>query len=255
MQSELIPITPSGWRMGFGNLLRRELSQWFGTRTWFMQGMFWGLILGGITLMFVGTADVSSTPEERIANGLMLYSIFGSIFPSIIIVIFSTGAILEEKERGTAAWVLSKPVSRTAFILAKMFGGVISYGVSLVLIPGLVVFSILYFVAGGISLGLFLIGLGPMMLWYTFIHFLCICLGTVFSTVGPVAGPASVSLFFVNAFDMTGIGAFTPWTLSFVARDLMQGLPITSITPVISTLVILIILLVIAIWRFGKEEF
>jgi len=255
MQSELVPVTSSGWRMGFGNLLRRELSQWFGTRTWFMQAMFWGLMLGGVTLMVLGTADIASTPEERITNGLMLYTIFGSIFPSIAIVIFSTGAILEEKERGTAAWVLSKPVSRTAFILAKMFAGVISYGVSLVLIPGLVVFSILYFGVGAISLGSFILGLGPMMLWYMFIHFLCICLGTIFSAVGPVAGPASVSLFFVNSIDINGIGAFTPWTLSFVARDLMQGSSITSIAPVISTLVILTVLLIIAIWRFGKEEF
>ncbi len=255
MQSELSTIRSSGWRLGFGNLVRRELSQWFGTRTWLMQAMFWGLILGGLTLMLVGTTESGSTPEEQIATGLMLYTIFGSIFPAIVIVIFSTGAILEEKERGTAAWVLSKPVSRTAFVLAKMFVGVLSYGVSLVLLPGLVVFSILYLSVGAIPIGPFILGLGPILLWYTFVHFLCICLGTVFNTVGPVAGPASVSLFFVNAFDLSGIGAYTPWTLSFVARDLMLGLPVTSVSPVITTLIILIVLLIIAIWRFGKEEF
>ncbi|MFW9907881.1 MAG: ABC transporter permease [Candidatus Thorarchaeota archaeon] len=255
MQSELTQIRSSGWRLGFGNLIRRELSQWFGTRTWLMQAMFWGLILGGFTLMIVGTADSASTPEERILTGQMLFTIFGSIFPAIAIVIFSTGAILEEKERGTAAWILSKPVSRTAFILAKMFVGVISYGVSLVLIPGLIVFTILYLAVGAIPLGSFILGLGPMMLWYTFIHFLCICLGTFFNGAGPVAGPASVSLFFVNAFDLSGIGAYTPWTLSFVARDLMQGNPITSITPVIATLIILVALLVLALWRFSREEF
>ncbi|MDH4214774.1 MAG: ABC transporter permease subunit [Candidatus Thorarchaeota archaeon] len=255
MQSELTPIRSSGWHLGFGNLVRRELSQWFGTRTWFTQAMFWGLILGGVTLMLVGTADPASTPEERITTGLMLFTIFGSIFPAIAIIIFSTSSVLEEKERGTAAWVLSKPVSRTAFVLAKMFVGVVSYSVSLVLIPGLIVFSIIYLIVGAIPLGSFLLGLGPMILWYTFVHFLCVCLGTVFNSVGPVAGPASVSLFFVNAFDLSGIGAYTPWTLSFVARDLMQGLPITSISPVISTLIVLIVLLLIAIWRFGKEEF
>lgn len=239
--------------MGLGNLLHRELKQWFGTTSWLTQAIFWGFILGGLTLMVSG--DGSIALEERIATGVAVYSIMGAIFPSIAIIIFSTGAILDEKERGTAAWVLSKPVSRTAFVLSKLIGGVISYGVSLVLIPGIVVYSILNFGVGSISLVSFLLGQGTMMLWYMFIHTLCICLGTFFTEVGPVAGVPSISLFFVNAFDLTGVGPFTPWTLSFVTRDLMQGLPISSITPVISTLVILTVLVIAAVWRFAREEF
>lgn len=253
MQSELVPVMQSGWRMGLENLLRRELKQWFGTKSWLMQALFWGLILGGLIFMVTGDSEVAL--EERLATGIAVYSIMGSIFPSIVIIIFSTGAILEEKERGTAAWVLSKPVSRTAFILAKLIGGIISFGVSLLLIPGLIVYAILNFGVGAFSLGSFLIGLGPMMLWYMFIHILCITLGAFFNEAGPVAGVPSISLFFVNAFDLSSIGAYTPWTLSFVTRDLMQGLSVTSITPVISTLVILTLLVILAVWRFSKEEF
>jgi len=253
MQSEMIPVTQSGWRMGLGNLLRRELKQWFGTNSWLMQALFWGLILGG--LIFMVTGDTSVAVEERLATGVAIYSIMGSIFPAIVIIIYSTGAILEERERGTAAWVLSKPVSRTSFILAKLIGGVIAFGVSLVLIPGFIVYAILNFGVGALSLGSYLLGLGPMMLWYMFIHFLCICLGAFFNEAGPVAGVPSISLFFVSAFDTSGIGAYTPWTLSFVTRNLMQGLPVTSITPVLATLVILTVLVVLAVWRFGKEEF
>lgn len=253
MQSEMIPVTQSGWRMGLGNLLRRELKQWFGTSSWLMQAIFWGFILGG--LIFMVTADTSVELEERLATGVAVYSIMGSIFPAIAIIIFSTGAILEERERGTAAWVLSKPVSRTAFILSKLMGGVISFGVSLVLIPGLIVYTILNFGVGSLSLLSFFLGLGPMMLWYMFVHFLCITLGAFFNQAGPVAGVPSISLFFVNAFDLSGIGEYTPWTLSFVTRDLMQSLPVTSVTPVLATLAILTVLAVLAVWRFAKEEF
>jgi ABC-2 type transport system permease protein len=253
MQSEMIPVTQVGWRMGFGNLLRKELQQWFGTRTWIRQGIMWSVILGG--MIFLVISESTAGPEENLVAAVTLYSIMGSIFASIVIVIFSSGAIIGERERGTAEWVLSKPVSRTSFVVAKLISGSISYAVSLALIPGCVVYLILNFGISPLSPVSFLLGLGPMILWYMFIHFLCICLGTFFNHPGPVAGPAAISLFLVNAFDISGIGAYTPWTLSFVSSDLMQGLPMTPLTPVISTIVILILLFGIAVWRFGKEEF
>jgi ABC-2 type transport system permease protein len=249
----MIPVAQVGWRMGFGNLLRKELKQWFGTRSWIRQSMLWSLVLGG--LIFLIASDTTVTTEEGLAAGITLYSIMAPIFPAIGIIIFSTGAIIREKERGTAAWVLSKPASRTSFVLAKLVGGTISYGVSLALIPGLVVYTLLYFGIGPLSLISFLLGLGPLLVWYMFVHFLCICLGTFFNQPAMVSGPTAISLFLVSAVNISGIGAYTPWTLYFVSGELMQGLPVTSYTPVLSTLVIIIVLLCLAVWRFGREEF
>ena len=252
MQNEMIPVAQVGWRMGFGNLLRKDLQQWFGTRTWIKQGLMWSLILGGMTYLVI--SESTAGPEENLVAAINLYSIMGSIFASIVIVIFSSGTIIGERERGTAEWVLSKPVSRTSFVLAKLISGSISYAVSLALIPGCVVYLILNFGISPLSPVSFLLGLGPMILWYMFIHFLCICLGTFFNHPGPVAGPAAISLFLVNAFDISSIGAYTPWTLSFVSCDLMQGIS-APLTPVISTIIILILLFGISVWRFRKEEF
>jgi ABC-2 type transport system permease protein len=253
MQSEMIPVTHVGWRMGFGNLLRKELQQWFGTRTWIRQAMMWSLILGGMTVLVISQS--TEGPEENLVAAITLYSIMGSIFASIVIVILSSGAIIGERDRGTAEWVLSKPASRTSFVLAKLISGSISYAVSLALIPGCVVYLIINFGISPLSPVSFLLGLGPMILWYMFIHFLCICLGTFFTHPGPVAGPAAISIFLVNAFGISSIGAYTPWTLAFVSSDLMQGLPMIPLTPVISTIVILIVLFGIAVWRFSTEEF
>jgi ABC-2 type transport system permease protein len=109
MQNEMIPVAQVGWRMGFGNLLRKDLQQWFGTRTWIRQGLMWSLILGGMTYLVI--SESTAGPEENLVAAINLYSIMGSIFASIVIVIFSSGTIIGERERGTAEWVLSKPVS------------------------------------------------------------------------------------------------------------------------------------------------
>jgi len=50
---------------------------------------------------------------------LFLFAILTLIFSGACAIILAQGTIIGEKQSGTAAWVLSKPVSRTAFLLAK----------------------------------------------------------------------------------------------------------------------------------------
>ncbi len=35
-------VTESGWRARFGNLLRKESRDWWGTRRWWSQALIWG---------------------------------------------------------------------------------------------------------------------------------------------------------------------------------------------------------------------
>jgi ABC-type transport system involved in multi-copper enzyme maturation permease subunit len=101
----------------------------------------WSLILSGMTFLII--SESTAGPEENLVAAIALYSIMGPIFASIVIVILSSGPIIGERERGTAEWVLSKPASRTSFVLTKLISGSISYAVSLALIPDCVVYLIL----------------------------------------------------------------------------------------------------------------
>jgi ABC-type transport system involved in multi-copper enzyme maturation permease subunit len=54
------------------------------------------------------------------ATGLQAFFAISPLFGPIGVAVLAQGAIVGEKQSGTAAWVLSKPVSRSAFILAKL---------------------------------------------------------------------------------------------------------------------------------------
>ena len=59
---QLQRINASGWRVGFGNLLRKENEEWWGTRTWWRQAIIWALILNGILAILLW--GPTSTPPE-----------------------------------------------------------------------------------------------------------------------------------------------------------------------------------------------
>src|SRR5439155_10976170 len=40
-------VRGSGWQGGFGNMLRKELGDWFGTRRWLVQSILWVAIING----------------------------------------------------------------------------------------------------------------------------------------------------------------------------------------------------------------
>jgi len=58
----------------------------------------------------------------------------------IVAIIIAQDAIIGERQSGTAAWVLSKPVSRPAFILSKLVAGAIGLLVTGIVIQGVVAY-------------------------------------------------------------------------------------------------------------------
>src|SRR5689334_25115878 len=121
-QTRLQSVQASGTLMGFSNLLRKDFGQWWQTRTWIVHIIIWTLLINGIVFAAVNVPSQSddmqsanaAPPPDPITTGTMLFSIMAGLMTGIGIVIVMQDAIIEEKKSGTAAWVLSKPVSRTA---------------------------------------------------------------------------------------------------------------------------------------------
>jgi ABC-2 type transport system permease protein len=106
----LEPLHESGWRGGLSNLMRAGFGSWWGTKEWWIQALLWTVVINGSLAAFIW----GDAPDEL--DVFTLYSVM-SMFAAIAVAIVMQEAIVGEKRSGTAAWVLSKPASRQAFML------------------------------------------------------------------------------------------------------------------------------------------
>ena len=175
-------------------------------------------------------------------------------------IIMGQDAILGERLSGTAAWVLSKPLRRPAFILAKL----IAYGLGLlatwVVLPGAVAY-LEFAVLGKVHLPIpgFAAALGLAYLNLIFYLTLVLMLATLFQGRGPVLG---IAIFVLWGWMITPLGVVLadvmPWRLLMdlgQTEAILQGQPLPTAAPIIATALWCVLFTGVAIWRMGREEF
>jgi ABC-2 type transport system permease protein len=278
--SALITVKDRGWLNGFDNLFRSENHHWWGTWQWLIQALIWLAIVNGMLAMVtlaapkieaaqanqeISAAEAGAAREALDQTALMVFFIFSGLAPAVGVVIIAQDAIIEERQTGTLAWVLSKPVSRAAFLLSKLFADALGVLVTMVLIQGLAAYFI-YRAGTGISLSIpqFLGGLGLLYLLLMFYLSLTLMLGTLFRSRGPVIGFAMVLVFGNQLVGLAPwLGKVMPWNLVMdlgpehpsLAVALVQGQPLPTVTPIIGTVILTIAFIAVALWRFQQEEF
>jgi ABC-2 type transport system permease protein len=255
----LVIVKESSMLGGFGNMLRKELGQWWGTRTWWVQIAIWVLILNGITTIVAMTDSMA--PAELLAEVVQTFLALGIAAVGIGTVITVQGAIVGEKQLGTAAWVMSKPASRAAFILAKTLAYATGYWITAIIIP-----AIIFVIVTGLLIPVplaktpFLAGLALMALGQLFYLTLTLMLGTFFNSRGPVAGVGIAFIMtglMLDSFIPFQVMIVTPWPLADIAGGLTLGTNLPSVwpVPIIATSVWIAVMTALALWRFGREEF
>lgn len=253
-------VSERGWRRGMGNLLDNELGRWWKTRLWWVQALIWVAVVGFMmgTMIFVA--------KESIDNVVMIYCVFAGLFPAVAVVIIMQDALVGEKQTGTAAWVLSKPASRQAFILSKLVADSLGVLVTMVILPGFVAYVMIWFGMGTqFNPLVFLECLAVIWLFQLFFLALTLMLGAFFSSRGPVIGiPLAVLFLQQNLIGfIPQLKYVLPWTLvvslndqaNAIVPNLLLGQPVNSYLLVWVTLVEIVIFVALAVWRFQKEEF
>jgi len=264
--SALQLVSERGWRRGLGSMLGSEFSRWWKTRMWWVQSLIWISLIGfmlGAVLFNTQEAPPGASPSEDV---VVLYSIFAGLFPAVGVVIIMQGVVVGEKKDGTAAWVLSKPITRPAFILSKVIANSLGVLVTMVVLPGIIAYT-MNAVATGTPWNppSFLAALGVMFLSHFFFLSLTLMLGTFFSGRGPVIGIALGLLFLQQ--NLIGwlpfLGKVLPWKLAIplgeqldaVAPCLLLGSH--NYSPILIVVIALesILFIGIGLWRFSREEF
>ncbi len=254
----------SGWTRGLQNMLGGELHGWFGTNKWWRQIIIWA---GIINVIYAASArTIKSTGDSPIMIFCVLAGITGTIAATIMMQL----AVIGEKRAGTAAWLLSKPLSRPAFIASKLVSSAVGIGVTMVLAQGIVGYLVTGVMVGEWlpPLG-FLAGLGALFLNVLFYLTLTLMLGVLMDRPGLVIG---IPLLFMGVQNLLGpqlaqlspaLTQALPWNLfaslggtgmtDGVAGLLMTGHPAPLIA-VYTALVACVVFVAVAIEVFQRQE-
>ncbi len=279
--AEFQMVGSQGWWQGFANLFNKEEERWLKPRKWLAQVLIWLVIANGILalVLWVAPGMVAGAPQEdpmaaRLAAGgieqaLGALTVFISLLGmacTIGVVIMTQDAIILEKQTGTAAWVLSKPASRTAFILSKLAASFVGVLVTIIAVQGAVAYLQIY-LATHVALPIlpFLGALGLTFLCLLFYLSLALMLGTFFNARGGViAIPLVVAFSYQILLGIAPwLGEIMPWNLTLMlsadkpapAMIVALGLPLPTVGPIIATFIGCLIFTGVAIWKFNREEF
>jgi ABC-type transport system involved in multi-copper enzyme maturation permease subunit len=251
--------------MGLANMLAKESRAWWRTRRWWIQCVLWLLLLNGtFWLNIKGDLRVDQA-------GLNFLTMAGLAVP-IAAISMGQDSILGERHSGTAAWVLSKPMRRPAFVLAKLIALGLGLLVTGVVLPGVIAYFQLR--ANGLSQLLSASGwaeaMGLVYLNVLFYLTLALMLATLFPGRGPVlAITLMVMMAGLMIWSYALVEKYAPWLLAVLPWDLLMpfgskvplaallalGQPLPTVTPIIGTAVWCVLFVVVAIWRFRREEF
>lgn len=262
--AKLERVTGQSWTRGLAPLLRRENRKWWASRRWFMQLILWAVLLDGLLIValyvlptVVAADGATLSREESLEAGRQMFFGLGVLALSIGAIVLLQDAIIEEKASGTAEWVLSKPASRTAFVVAKLLPNLLGMAVTMLLVPGVIGYAIFSNYGAELTLAGFLGSGAIVALHLLFYVTLTIMLGVLFDTRPPLLGIALGSLFGGSLIPIAAIVQFTPWKLAdLVILPVMgQPLPPIAATMLLSTAAWSVVFIAVAIWQFKRQEF
>jgi ABC-2 type transport system permease protein len=275
-----------GRLQGFTNLLRNENRLWWRTSRWWVQVLIWLAIVNGILFMVIGIAPRMGNPpgEDSIAQDAQVYGLSGTVQESLAVkglivfmkmagiaigigvVVLAQDTLIGEKQSGTAAWVLSKPIERSAFIIAKVISYSLGILMTMSVIQGGIAYLILFRVTGkAFPILAFAEAIGMLFLSLVFWLTLTVMLGALSNRRGLAIG---IPLLLILGFSLfveiaPWIANYMPWNLTSgvsgsqpaISVSLVLGQPITTTMPIIATIIGCLVFTLVAIWRFQREEF
>jgi ABC-2 type transport system permease protein len=259
----LVAIDEHGWRQGFNNLLGKENRAWWGTRKWLKHSLIWLAIVNGLLFLMLWVVPASE-PEEvlPLEAAIEMFVIISGLFITVGVIVLAQGAIIGEKRSGTAEWIMSSPVSRPAFILSKLLANAVAIFLIMVLLQGVAFYAqVSLYEKMPLPVGPFVATMALQSLHLLYFLTLTLMLGSFFNSRAPVIG---IALAVLIGQDIVAplLAKPLPWFHLILPQEMIvnaglvaNGQPMDSWVPVIVTSIMSLLFILVAIWRFGREEF
>jgi ABC-2 type transport system permease protein len=199
-------------------------------------------------------ALMAAIPQPTMADAVGQYVKNVSQFGLLLLVVMTAGLVAGEKERGTAAMLFVRPVSRTKAVLAKwlVWAGALVVGL---LVSGLLALAYTTFLFDLPPVVAFLALNGLLLL--SFLPYLSLSLlGSVIAkTQGAAYGYAFMGMFLLIILGgLPRIGEFTPAHLTTWGAALMVNQPVTGWPALIVSVAIIVGALVVACRALERQE-
>ncbi|MFX0094717.1 MAG: ABC transporter permease [Candidatus Hodarchaeota archaeon] len=252
-------MTFSNWNQGFNNLFRAELSRWFKKKVFFVRLLIWCGFTNGMPILIWLQAPNAGM------ESLMVFGIFAGLISTIGIAIIMQESIVGEIKSGAASWILSKPITRKSYILAKWIGNSIGATISMILAPTFM-FYVLYFLFTGemLNLGMFLPVVVVLSLNMLFFLTFTLIMGSFQRNSSLVIGvPIAFYVLQQIIFNFTSsLAEIVPWGLTNPLSDgtpsivvsLILGHQPFSLLPIIATSLYIIVFLILTIINMQKRD-
>jgi ABC-2 type transport system permease protein len=250
---------------GFAALLRKELlEQWRTMRlplvatVFLLVGLSSPLLarftpeilraVGGDQFQIVLPTPTAAAAYDQLAKNL-------GQFGALVAVLLAMGSVATEKERGTAALILTKPASRGAFLLAKIVAIGTTLGISTAIAAaGAWFYTLILFEP--LPLGGFVAAL--VLQWLALVAYASITfLGSTLTRSALAAAGLGVAAFIVLGIlgIVPAIGRYLPTGLGAPARALALGQPgVDALGPTVASVALIAGLLLIAWLAFRRQE-
>ncbi len=183
---------------GLRSLVALEDARWKKSYNWLKSSLVWLALFNGLMYMgLVYTPGLTGVAPDVASALIMLYQMLSSFCPVGAIIIVHN-SLISEKENGTAAWVLSAPVSRASMIISKLGVNLLYTSSITIVLQSVVSFYIIQY-ATNVSLPIasYYLGVAQMALYLAFWVTLTITLGVVLDNRGTVMG-ASLGIMFLH---------------------------------------------------------
>lgn len=134
----------AGWSRGLDNVLAAELGRWFHTRRWWTQTLIWAALINAILALVVISEDSGGAAELA-----MLFNVFLGVFATFGVCILMQGAIVGEKQSGTATILPYIGLTFLVAVLTRSTAAAIAAGLAYALVVENILVQLLG-LAGGI---------------------------------------------------------------------------------------------------------
>ena len=249
-------VTERGWRSGMSILMGAAFGSWWRTSSWVVQSLLWTAVING---------SLAAVIWGESLDDMTVFTLYGvmTMFAAIAVTIVMQEAIVGEKKSGTAAWVLSKPASRHAFMISKLVPNAIGILATMLVIPSAVLLAQLFLADVDVSVARFALGASIAALNLLFYLTLTLMLGTLFNSAGPViAIPLAFAFGQQLLVSVPGLGSLLPWALvvptagseESVIGAVIAGQPVPAPVAIAFTGAACVVFTAVAFWKFSRTE-